>query len=130
MIDKFYLFSDLNRDGNTIPLEDVYEHWSGPMTKIISMSDEEDAYLFSMQLMLGTMNIIPFQKFHDDFWVDRRKEDVLIDYMRGHIFSTDPNLLDYMSSYRGDLDKDARHKQKKHWSKLDRQTTLNDRFFI
>lgn len=131
MIDSFYMFSDLNRDGSTFPLETVYENWSGSSTKIISMTDDEDAYLFSMQLMLGPMNIIPFRKFHDGYWCDRNyKRQPLQDYLRGFIFCTHPNLLGFMMSFQGDLQWDKEHKKKTHWSQASNQGRLGGPFMI
>lgn len=136
MIDNFYMFSDRNRDSNLFPLETVYEKWSGPSSKIISMTEEEDAYLFSMQLMLGSMTIVPFQKFHDDYWeVDELKRTgykhvSLVDYLRGFIFCTNPNLLDFMMSFQGDLQWNKQRKEKAHWSKIEHRGQLGGPFML
>lgn len=136
MIDNFYMFSDLNRDSTLFPLETVYENWAGSSTKIISMTEDEDAYLFSMQLMLGTMTIIPFQKFHDDYWIvdDRNmtgyKHMSLRGYFHGFVFCTNPSLIDYMSSYQGDLQWDKKRKEKAHWSQIEHQGRLGGPFMI
>jgi hypothetical protein len=131
MIDNFYMFSDLNRDSTLFPLETVYENWSGSSTKIISMTDDEDAYLFSMQLMLGPITIVPFQKFHDDYWCggNYKKQD-LRSYLRGFIFCSNPSLLDYMMSYQGDLMWDKKRKEKAHWSQIEHQGRLGGPFMI
>lgn len=131
MIDNFYMFSDLNRDSNLFPLETVYENWAGSSSKIISMTDDEDAYLFSMQLMLGAMEIIPFQKFHDDYWCDQGyKKQSLQHYMRGFVFCTNPSLIDYMVNYQGDLQWDKKRKEKAHWSQIEHQGRLGGPFMI
>lgn len=136
MINNFYMFSDLNRDSNLFPLETVFENWTGSPTKIISMTDDEDAYLFSMQLMIGSMTIIPFQKFHDDYWIvdDRNmtgyKHMSLRGYFHGYVFCTNPNLLDYMSHHQGDLQWNKKRKEKAHWSKIEHQGRLGGPFML
>lgn len=125
MIDKFYLFSDLNRDGKTYELEKVYTEWASTSTKIISMTDDEDAYLFSMQLMLGSMQIIPFQKFHDDYWCDfTYKKASVRDYLAGFIFCTHPQFLDFMIDYQGDLKWQKLQRERQHWSQEESQWIL------
>ena len=122
MIDSLYMFSDFNRDSTHFKLEDVFENWSGSSSKIISMTDDEDAYLFSMQLMLGSMTIVPFRKFHDDYWCDGHyKKQDLRSYLRGFIFCTNPSFLDYMMNHQGDLQWDKARKEKAHWSKSSSQ---------
>lgn len=114
MIDHFYMFSDLNRDGKTWTLEDAFG-WRD--CKIISMGDDEDAYLFSMQLMIGEANIIPFQKFHDDGWGNQKETGSLIKYMGSDTyFCSDPRFLDYMTAYNGDLIWQKNQREKAHWS--------------
>lgn len=114
MIEHFYLFSELNRDGKTWTLEEAFD-WKP--CKIISMGDDEDAYLFSMQLMLGEATILPFQKFHDDYWCDGNyKKSALRDFLAGVIFCTDPGFLDYMMDYQGDLKWHKFRREKEHWS--------------
>ncbi|MNL02718.1 hypothetical protein D3C87_1232370 [compost metagenome] len=101
MVEHFYLFSELNRDSKPWTIEAAYA-WKGG--RIISMGDDEDAYLFSMQLMIGEATIIPFQKFHDDYWDDLNyKQQALRDHLHGTIFCTHPGFLDYMMDYQGDL---------------------------
>ena len=131
MIDNFYMFSDRNRDSNLFPLETVYENWSGPSSKIISMTEEEDAYLFSMQLMLGPITIVPFQKFHDGYWCDGNyKKQDLRSYLHGFIFCTNPSLLDYMMNHQGDLQWKKKQKEKAHWSKIEHQGQLGGPFML
>ena len=119
MIEHFYLFSELNRDGKEWTLEEAFD-WKP--CKIISMGDDEDAYLFSMQLMLGEATIVPFQKFHDDYWIvdDRNmrgyRYETLRDFLEGVIFCTDPRFLDYMMDHAGDLKWQKNQREKKHWS--------------
>lgn len=127
MIKDFYLFSDLNRDGKTWTLEEAF---STKHCKIISMGDDEDAYLFSMQLMLGAATIVPFQKFHDDYWCDKnyRKQD-LRSYLRGVIFCTHPSLLDYMVNHQGDLQWQKHKRGEEHWSQGKAQHSLLNQFF-
>lgn len=131
MIDSLYMFSDLNRDSTLFPLETVFENWSGSSSKIISMTDDEDAYLFSMQLMLGTITIVPFQKFHDGYWCDGNyKKQDLRSYLCGFVFCTNPSLLDYMSHHQGDLQWDKKRKEKAHWSKIEHQGQLGGPFML
>lgn len=127
MIENFYLFSDLNRDSKMWTMEQAFDT---PNSRIIAMDDDEDAYLFSMQLMLGAHTIIPFQKWHDDLWALNKDKPSIRAWMQGIVYCTDPNLLDYMLSYRGDLDQQKRHREKKHWSKIDHQISLNGPFSI
>lgn len=125
MIDNFFLFSDLNRDSQKWTIDQAFE------TKgawIISMTEDEDSYLFSMQFMLGEVNVIPFQKFHDDLWDLNRNKPHISQYMQGVVFCTDQRLQDFMMSYRGDLDKDKIYKEKIHWSQSHHQITLNGVF--
>lgn len=122
MIDHLYLFSDLNRDAKNWSLEDTFA-WKP--CKIISMGDDEDAYLFSMQFMLGEAKIIPFQKFHDDYWCDLNyKKKPLKDFLGGHIFCSHPQFLEYMMDYRGDLKWQKAMREKQHWSQQESQWIL------
>ena len=122
MIEHFYLFSELNRDGKEWTLEEAFD-WKP--CKIISMGDDEDAYLFSMQLMLGEATIIPFQKFHDDYWCDEHyKKQKLRDFLPGVVFCSDPRFLDYMMDYQGDLKWQKNQREKKHWSQPVAQHSL------
>lgn len=115
MVEHFYLFSELNRDSKQWTLEAAFA-WKD--CKIISMGDDEDAYLFSMQLMLGEANIIPFQKFHDYYWCDGNyKKQQLRDHLHGTIFCTCPGFLDYMVDHGGDL----------KWQKNQRRKVITDR---
>lgn len=135
MIEKFFYFSDMNRDSNQYSLEDAFTQWPTRSTKFISMGDDEDAYLFSMQLMLGKANVIPFQRFHDEYWMnDERKKTgyryvALRDYLDGSIFCTDPYLLGYMSNYQGDLKWAKAQKEKAHWSEPKAQLRILDGFY-
>lgn len=122
MVESFYLFSELNRDGKPWTIEAAYA-WKG--ARIISMGDDEDAYLFSMQLMIGEATIIPFQKFHDDYWCDGNyKKTDLKSHLHGTIFCTHPGLLEYMMDFQGDLKwlkekrskEEITHRAAKHWS--------------
>ena len=122
MIQHFYLFSELNRDGKSWTLEEAFD-WKP--CKIISMGDDEDAYLFSMQLMLGEATIVPFQKFHDDYWCNQNyKKQQLRTFLEGVIFCTDPRFLDYMMNYQGDLQWQKNQREKKHWSQPQAQHSI------
>lgn len=125
MIENFFLFSDLNRDSQKWTIDQAFETKGA---RIISMTEEEDSYLFSMQFMLGEVNVIPFQKFHDDLWDLNRNKPHISQYMQGIVFCTDQRLQDFMMSYRGDLDKDKIYKEKIHWSQSHHQNTLNGVF--
>lgn len=125
MIDMFYLFCDLNRDSQRWTIDQAFET---PKSRIISMNEDEDAYLFSMQFMLGEREIIPFQKFHDDLWAINKDKPSIRAFMHGVVWCTDPDLLDYMLSFRGDLMKDKKHHEKKHWSQPVHQISLNGVF--
>jgi len=125
MIENFFLFSDLNRDSQKWTIDQAFETKGA---RIISMTEDEDSYLFSMQFMLGEVNVIPFQKFHDDLWDLNRNKPHISQYMQGIVFCTDQRLQDFMMSYRGDLDKDKIYKEKIHWSQSHHQITLNGVF--
>ena len=127
MIENFFLFSDLNRDSQKWTIDQAFETKGA---RIISMTEDEDSYLFSMQFMLGEANVIPFQKFHDDLWDLNRDKPSLSRYMQGIVFCTDQRLQDFMMSYRGDLDKDKIYKEKIHWSQSHHQITLGGVFGI
>lgn len=127
MVESFYLFSELNRDGKQWSLEAAF-CWKG--ARIISMGDDEDAYLFSMQLMIGEATIIPFQKFHDDYWIvdDRNrtgyKHMALRDHLHGTIFCTHPGFLEYMMNFQGDLIWQKEKRRKEHWSQSTAQHSI------
>lgn len=125
MIENFFLFSDLNRDSQKWTIDQAFETKGA---RIISMTEDEDSYLFSMQFMLGAANVTPFQKFHDDLWDLNRNKPHISQYMQGIVFCTDQRLQDFMMSYRGDLDKDKIYKEKIHWSQSHHQITLNGIF--
>lgn len=127
MIENFFLFSDLNRDSQKWTIDQAFETKGA---RIISMTEDEDSYLFSMQFMLGEVNVIPFQKFHDALWDLNRNKPHISQYMQGIVFCTDQRLQDFMISYRGDLDKDKIYKEKIHWSQSHHQITLGGVFGI
>lgn len=123
---NLWLFNDAEFEREQFSLEAVWESNEGDH-KIIAMGEEEEAYLFSMQLMLGAMTVIPFQKFHDDLWEylgDRKKHPTIQDFMRGNYFCSDPNLMDYLYSNYGDLAWAKKHREKKHWSQPEQQTSV------
>lgn len=127
--EHFYLFSDLNRQSPTLTLDQVFA-WGGG-AKIITMTDDEEAYLFSMQLILGSMPQETFQKFHDGYWDNQHfKKETLQSYTRGIIFCTNPSFLDYMMDYKGDLMWNKAQREKNHWSQPDSQIFLNGPFSI
>lgn len=127
MIENFFLFSDLNRDSQKWTIDQAFETKGA---RIISMTEDEDSYLFSMQFVLGEANVTPFQKFHDDLWDLNRNKPHISQYMQGIVFCTDQRLMDFMISYRGDLDKDKIYKEKIHWSQSHHQITLGGVFGI
>lgn len=131
MIDKLYMFSDLNRDSGHYKLDDVFSTWvQSNDVKLISMGEDEQDYLFAMQLMFGSQaKIIPFQQLHDDYWCDSNyKKQPLREFLRGFFFSTDPSFLDYMMDNQGDLKWQRKVKERGHWSQADRQIFLNGPF--
>lgn len=106
-----------------------------PSSKIISMTDDEDAYLFSMQFMLGEKTVIPFQKFHDDAWNERAtrgKRESLRQWIGPDViyFCTDSGLMDYMIDFAGDRRYQKAQREKKHWSQVGHQGQFDEMFIL
>lgn len=126
--EQFYYFNDLNRDSNVWTLDQVFD-W-GPNFKVVAMGDEERAYLFSMQLILGSIDLVDFQELHDGYWPDQYKKQTLKEYLGPHpIFCTDPRFLDYMMDWQGDLKWKKNVQEKAHWSQSNAQHSLLTGFF-
>lgn len=126
MIDKFFLFSDMNRNSTLYSVEDAF---AVKGARIVAMGDEEDAYLFSMQLLLGSAEIVSFEKFHDDYWPGKYRDLSLSKYLSEIIFCTDPRFLDYMCDFKGVEVWKKNVREKAHWAKPSTQLNILKGFY-
>lgn len=113
--EQFYYFSNLNRNSGVWTLDQVFD-W-GSNFKVVAMGEEERAYLFSMQLILGSIDLVDFQEMHNEYWPGLYKQKSLRRFLGPHpIFCTDPRFLDYMMDWQGDLAWKKNVQEKTHWS--------------